>query len=88
MAESDGKSSHTSRGDHQGLAVSLTAVSKIYRSGIGEAVNAVDAVTLTSRLDRASRSRDGLGLENRRCFTWLARWMFPTRVKSRSTAPT
>ncbi len=46
MAARDSKSSHPSRDDHQGLAVSLTAVSKTYRSGVGESVNAVDAVTL------------------------------------------
>jgi putative ABC transport system ATP-binding protein len=46
MAGRDSTSSHPSRGDHQGLAVSLTAVSKTYRSGVGESVNAVDAVTL------------------------------------------
>ena len=46
MAARDSKSSDPSRGDHQGLAVSLTAVSKTYRSGIGESVTAVDAVTL------------------------------------------
>jgi putative ABC transport system ATP-binding protein len=46
MAARDSKSSHLSRSDHQGLAVSLTAVSKTYRSGTGESVNAVDAVTL------------------------------------------
>ena len=46
MDARDSKSSHPSRGDHQGLGVSLTAVSKTYRSGIGESVNAVDAVTL------------------------------------------
>src|ERR1700687_6016407 len=34
------------RGDRQGLTVALTSVSKTYRSGIGEAVTAVDAVTL------------------------------------------
>jgi putative ABC transport system ATP-binding protein len=45
VAASDSKSSKPSRGD-QGLAVSLTAVSKIYRSGIGESVSAVDSVTL------------------------------------------
>jgi putative ABC transport system ATP-binding protein len=46
MAARDSKSSHPSRGDHQGLGVSLTAVSKTYRSGVGESVKAVDAVTL------------------------------------------
>jgi len=46
MAARDSKSSHPSRGDHQGLGVSLTAVSKTYRSGVGESVQAVDAVTL------------------------------------------
>ena len=46
MAARDSKSSHPSRGDHQGLSVSLTAVSKTYRSGAGESVTAVDAVTL------------------------------------------
>jgi putative ABC transport system ATP-binding protein len=46
MTARDVKSSHPSRGDHQGLAVSLTAVSKTYRSGIGESVTAIDAVTL------------------------------------------
>ena len=46
MAARDSRSSDPSRGDYQGLAVSLTAVSKTYRSGIGESVNAVDAVTL------------------------------------------
>ena len=46
MAARDSKSSHLSHSDHQGLAVSLTAVSKTYRSGSGESVNAVDAVTL------------------------------------------
>ena len=46
MAARDSKSSHPSRGDHQGLGVSLTAVSKTYRSGAGESVTAVDAVTL------------------------------------------
>jgi putative ABC transport system ATP-binding protein len=46
MAGRDSTSSHPSRGDHQGLGVSLTAVSKTYRSGVGESVKAVDAVTL------------------------------------------
>jgi len=46
MAARDSKSSHPSRGDHQGLGVSLTAVSKTYRSGDGESVKAVEAVTL------------------------------------------
>jgi putative ABC transport system ATP-binding protein len=46
MATSDARLSDPRRRDHQGLAVSLTAVSKTYRSGIGESVNAVDAVTL------------------------------------------
>ena len=46
MAAHDSKSSDPRRGDHQGLAVSLKAVSKTYRSGLGESVNAVDAVTL------------------------------------------
>ena len=46
MAARDSKSSPSSRGDHEGLGVSLTAVSKTYRSGIGESVTAVDAVTL------------------------------------------
>jgi putative ABC transport system ATP-binding protein len=46
MAARDSKSSHPSHGDHQGLGVSLTAVSKTYRSGAGESVTAVDAVTL------------------------------------------
>jgi putative ABC transport system ATP-binding protein len=46
MAALDSKSSLSSRGDHEGLGVSLTAVSKTYRSGIGESVTAVDAVTL------------------------------------------
>ena len=46
MAARDSKSSHPSRGDDQGLGVSLTAVSKTYRSGVGESVKAVDAVTL------------------------------------------
>ena len=46
MAARDSKSSHPSRGDHEGLAVSLIAVSKTYRSGVGESVKAVDAVTL------------------------------------------
>ena len=46
MAGRDSTSSHPSRGDHQGLGVSLTAVSKTYRSGAGESVTAVDAVTL------------------------------------------
>jgi putative ABC transport system ATP-binding protein len=46
MAARDSKSSHPSRGDHQGLGVFLTAVSKTYRSGVGKSVKAVDAVTL------------------------------------------
>ena len=46
MAARDSKSPHPSSGDHQGLAVSLTAVSKTYHSGTGESVNAVDAVSL------------------------------------------
>jgi len=46
MAARDSESSPPSRGDHEGLRVSLTAVSKTYRSGVGESVTAVDAVTL------------------------------------------
>jgi putative ABC transport system ATP-binding protein len=46
MAAGDSKSSHPRGDDHQGLGVSLTSVSKTYRSGAGESVNAVDAVTL------------------------------------------
>ena len=46
MATRDSRSSPASRDDHEGVAVSLIAVSKTYRSGIGESVTAVDAVTL------------------------------------------
>ena len=46
MDASESQSSNLRRGDHQGLGVALKAVSKIYRSGIGDSVNAVAAVTL------------------------------------------
>ena len=45
MDATDSESSPQAAGDRDGLSVSLTAVSKTYRSGIGESVNAVDAVT-------------------------------------------
>ena len=46
MAARDNRSPDPSSGDPEGLGVSLTSVSKTYRSGIGESVSAVDAVTL------------------------------------------
>jgi putative ABC transport system ATP-binding protein len=46
MATNDSQLSDQTRSQHEGLAVSLTSVSKTYRSGTGESVNAVDAVTL------------------------------------------
>jgi hypothetical protein len=46
MATSDSQLSDQTRSQHEGLTVSLTSVSKTYRSGIGESVNAVDAVSL------------------------------------------
>jgi putative ABC transport system ATP-binding protein len=46
MAMGDGQLSDHTRSQDEGLAVSLTTVSKTYRRGIGESVTAVDAVTL------------------------------------------
>jgi len=46
VATNDRELSDPTRSQHEGLAVSLSAVSKTYRSGIGESVTAVDAVTL------------------------------------------
>ncbi len=46
MVSSDREPSDQTRSQQAGLAVSLVAVSKTYRSGIGESVTAVDAVTL------------------------------------------
>jgi putative ABC transport system ATP-binding protein len=46
VVTSDKELSDQTRSQHEGLAVSLTGVSKTYRRGIGESVTAVDAVTL------------------------------------------
>jgi putative ABC transport system ATP-binding protein len=46
VVASDRELSDQTKSQHEGLAVSLTGVSKTYRSGIGESVAAVDAVTL------------------------------------------
>lgn len=69
------------RGDRQGLTVALTSVSKTYRSGIGEAVTAVDAVTLhiPSGQSLAITGRSGSG--NQLCSTSLVPWMFPTTAR-------
>ncbi len=46
MDTNDRELSYQTRSQHEGLAVSLVAVSKTYRSGGSESVTAVDAVTL------------------------------------------